>query len=699
VSNSSNVSQVSRSDLITPQHLCRLALVYIRQSSPQQVLTNQESLRLQYALQQHAQDLGWPPERIEVIDTDLGVTAATAAARAGFQDVVAKVTHGDVGIILSVEVTRLARNCSDWYPLLDLCGFTGCLIADRDGVYDPASVNGRLVLGLKGQISELELFTLKARLTAGLLQKAQRGELSLQLPVGLMRDERGVVQKVPNREVQQRLMLVFTTFLEVRSASKVAAVLNAQGLALPRRDRFGDVVWRRPTCSAVVGILRNPAYAGAFVYGRHEAVRRDPTRRRPVQRLRPIAAWRIHIPDKYPAYIDWALYARIQTMLDDNRSEYTRDRTRGVPREGRALLQGMVYCGESGHKLNVIYRPHPHYCCVELRHRYGGSACQHIPADPVDARVVAAFFAALAPAELDLYDRAMSEQRTATERLLRAQAQQVERLRYEAALAERRFQRVDPDNRLVAAELEQRWEQALRVLKEAEEMARRQELQQKRESFPLDPSLRAALGDLGQRLPAIWDTGVLSQAQKKALLRCLIDKVVIHRPVPDRIHTRIVWRGGDTTSFDIPIAVGSLQRLSCAGELTEHTRALHAAGLSDVQIAQRLTALGYRSPRREHVLESTVRRIRLQQRIFLERPQSHPGRPEGYLAVSQVAERLGVTQQWLYYRIYAGQIDLPRDEATNLYLFPDHPDTIPQLQQLKMGTCKIVHLHKGHHHE
>jgi DNA invertase Pin-like site-specific DNA recombinase len=627
------------------------------------------------------------------------MTAATAAARAGFQDVVAK-------------VTRLARNCSDWYPLLDLCGFRGCLIADRDGVYDPASVNGCLVLGLKGQISELELYTLKARLTAGLLPKAQRGELALQLPAGLIRDERSVVQKDPNREVQQRLMLVFTTFLEVRSASIVAAVLNAQGLALPRRDRFGDVVWRRPTCSAVVGILRNPAYAGAFVYGRHAAERRDPTRRRPVQRLRPIAAWRIHIPDKYPAYIAclhrlptspayiaWALYARIQAMLDDNRSEYTRDRTRGVPREGRALLQGLVYCGGSGHKLNVIYRPQPHYCCVELRHRYGGSACQHIPADPVDARVVVAFFAALAPAELALYDRAMSEQRTATERRLRAQAQQVEWLRYEAALAERRFQRVDPDNRLVAAELEQRWEQALRVLKEAEEMARRQELQQEREPLPLDPSLRAALGDLGQRLPAIWDTGLLSRAQKKALLRCLIDKVVIHRPVPDRIHTRIVWRGGGTTCFDIPSAVGSLERLSCAGELTEHTHTLYVAGLSDAQIAQHLTARGYRSPRREHVLESTVRRIRLQQRIFLERPHSHPGRPEGYLAVSQVAERLGVTQQWLYYRIYAGQIDLPRDKATNLYLFPDHPDTIPQLQRLKMGTCKIVHLDREHHHE
>jgi DNA invertase Pin-like site-specific DNA recombinase len=482
------VSNSARSELITTRHLSRLALVDIRQSSPHQVLTNQESLRLQYALQQRAQELGWGPEQIELIDADLGMTAATATPRTGFQDLVAKGTRGDVGLILSVEVRRLARNCSDWYPLLDLCGFTGCLIADRDGIYDPATANGRLLLGLKGQISELELHTLKARLTAGLLQKAQRGELALQLPVGLIRDERGIVRKDPDREVQHRLALVFSTFLELRSASKATAVLNAQGLTLPRRDRFGEVVWRRPTCSAVVGILRNPAYAGAFVYGRHEAVRRDHTRRRPLQRLRPIAAWRIRLPDKYPAYIAWPMDERIQAMLDDNRSEYRRAGPRGVPREGSALLHGLVYCSESGHTLKVIYRPQPRYCCLELRHRYGGPVCQTIPATPVDARVVAAFFAVLAPAHLDLYERAIREHSAAirehsaaTEHRLRSQAQQLERLRYEAALAERRFRRVDPDHRLVAAELEQQWEQALRALKAAHETACAQEQEQQAE--------------------------------------------------------------------------------------------------------------------------------------------------------------------------------------------------------------------------
>src|SRR5437879_3938388 len=236
---------MSRSELVSQMHLQRKALIYIRQSTPHQVLSNQESLRLQYALQQRAIDLGWRQQDIEIIDADLGMTGASAAHRVGFQEVVTKVTLGQVGMILSVDVTRLSRNCSDWYPLLDLCGYKHCLIADRDGMYDPGSANGRLLLGLKGQLSELELHTIRARMTAGLINKAERGELALQLPVGLVRNRLGQVVKDPNREVQDRLQLVFTTFLELRSASKVLQFLNTHDLALPRQDRFGDLVWKK----------------------------------------------------------------------------------------------------------------------------------------------------------------------------------------------------------------------------------------------------------------------------------------------------------------------------------------------------------------------------------------------------------------------------------------------------------------------
>jgi DNA invertase Pin-like site-specific DNA recombinase len=246
------------SELVTPQHLRLKAIIYIRQSSPHQMISNQESLKLQYALRQRAIDLGWSEEKIEIIDSDLGTTASAAEHRTGFKDLIAQVTLGQVGIILSYDVTRLSRNCSDWYPLLDLCGYRNCLIADRDGVYDPGSANGRLLLGLKGQISELELHTIRSRLRAGLLNKAQRGELELRLPVGLVRDEQGVVHKNPNQEVQDRIKLVFETFLKVKAASQVVCAFNAQALLIPRQNRFGDITWRQPSIAAILSMLKNP---------------------------------------------------------------------------------------------------------------------------------------------------------------------------------------------------------------------------------------------------------------------------------------------------------------------------------------------------------------------------------------------------------------------------------------------------------
>ncbi len=315
---------MSRSELVTEHHLARTAVIYIRQSSPHQVLTNQESLRLQYALRQRALELGWHDEAIEVIDADLGLTAAESQHREGFKELLARVTLGQVGIILSSEVTRLSRNCSDWYPLLDLCGYKGCLIADRDGVYDPTTANGRLLLGLKGQISELELHTLRARLTAGLLNKAQRGELALTLPAGLIRDGSGAVHKTPDLEVQSRIELIFATFLQVRSASQVVRVFNDQTLFIPRRGPFGEVVRKKPTISAILSILKHPAYAGAFVYGRTQTVRTGmPPGQTSIKQL-PLEAWRIRVNDKYPAYVTWETYEQIQAMLKDNHADYNR---------------------------------------------------------------------------------------------------------------------------------------------------------------------------------------------------------------------------------------------------------------------------------------------------------------------------------------------------------------------------------------
>jgi DNA invertase Pin-like site-specific DNA recombinase len=676
---------VTSSDLVTSHHRRGKAIIYIRQSTPHQVLSNQESLRLQYALTQRALGLGWHPDDVEVIDTDLGLTATAAQHRPGFQELVARVTLGQVGLILSFDVTRLARNCSDWYPLLDLCGYKRCLIADGDGVYDPASANGRLLLGLKGQLSELELHTLRARLTAGLLNKAARGELALQLPVGLVREADGTVIKTPNREVQDRIALVFATFLQVRSASKVLQRLNAERLHLPRRDRFGDVAWRPPTVAAILAMLKNPAYAGAFVYGRTRSVPHATAPHKTVQQRLPPEQWKIRVADVYPAYVAWDVFERIQAMLRDNYAEYDRNKTRGVPRAGAALLHGLVYCGECGHKLLVQYKGGTRYLCNFLRQQYGVPVCQNLPADPLDAWVVEAFFDALSAVELDAYARAVAAEQEAAARADHARDQQLERLRYQAALAERQFTRADPDNRLVAAELERRWEAALRALKEAEDAAARRP--PAAALVPLPAELREAFTDIGRHLPHLWRQGRLTQPQKKALLRCLIDKVVLRRVARDRVQSRIVWRGGETTTREVPVPVGALVDLTGAADLERLILELAAAGQTDDAIAADLTRQGYRSPQRRAVLPSTVKIVRLRHGVLRQRSQSHPRRVVGKLTVPQLARTLGVSASWLYDRIYNGTLQVAKDPVTGLYLLPDTPATLEQLQALKAGQC------------
>jgi DNA invertase Pin-like site-specific DNA recombinase len=672
------------SELITPVHLARKAIIYIRQSTPNQMLSNQESLQLQYALEQRALGLGWRPDDVDIIDADLGLTGASAEHREGFKEIISRVTLGHVGIILSYDVTRLSRNCSDWYPLLDLCGYKNCLIADHDGVYDPGSPNGRLLLGLKGQLSEMELHTIRARMTAGLLNKAERGELALRLPTGLTRDGTGKVCKDPNSEVQERINLVFTTFLQYKSACKVLRFFNDHDLLLPRRDRFGDVVWKKPTVAAILFILKNPAYAGAFVYGRSRTTR-DPSGKATTKRL-PMEEWRICVRDKYPPYIDWETFEKIQAMLRDNYAEYDRNKSRGIPRPGTALVHGIVYCGECGHKMVVQYKGLPRYICNYLRQQYGVPVCQYIPADAVDACVVEIFFQALSPVELDIYARAVAAQKEANEQIVHAHSQQLQRLRYEAALAQRQFVRVDPDNRLVAAELESRWEAALSQLKQAEETHSLH--QQTPVVLPaLPPDLQAAFTAIGHKLPDVWSQ--LSHQTKKALLRCLIDKVVIHRLARDSVQVRIVWKGGDTTTRQVPIPVGSFAELSTADEMEKIIIDLSRQGKTDEEIADHLTALGHRSPMdTQRVLPNTVKIVRLKHGIFQKRSQSHPRRIEGRLTVPQICKALDISPHWVYDRINNGCIQVVKDADTKLYLFPDEPATLEMFKDLRDGSFK-----------
>lgn len=687
---------MSNSELVSPAHLARKAVIYVRQSTPSQVLTNQESLRLQYALNKRATDLGWHAEDVKVVDADLGLTGSSAQEREGFKELVSEVTLGRIGLILSSDVTRLSRNCSDWYPLLDVCGYKGTLIADQESVYDPATVDGRLVLGLKGTLSEMELHTIRARMTSGLLNKAQRGELALRLPMGLEREEHGLVHKDPNLEVQHRISLVFETFLRLRTASKVIRYFNESELLLPRRDRFGDVAWKMPTVSTITSILKNPAYAGAFVYGRtrHSRFHTQQGTVKKAERL-PMEQWRILVKDKYPAYVDWETFERIQKMLEDNHAEYDRNKTRGIPREGKALLHGIVYCGECGHKMVVQYKGGTRYLCNQLRQQYRVPVCQYLPADPVDDVVVNAFFEALSPVELDLYSRAIAQRGWADEQAQKARDQQLQRLRYQAEVAQRRFEKVDPDNRLVADELERRWEVALRELRRAEEAEEAHQCESESISEGLSEELKEAFSAVGQKLPEIWDGDLLSHQHKKALLRCLIEKVVVHRLAADRLQARIVWKGGQSTTFEVRTTVGSFADLSGAEEMEKLIQELFREGLSDKEIARHLTDLGHHSPQSAHVLPSTVRTARYRLGLLRSRSQSHPRNVPGSLTVSQVAQKLAVGNPWVYDRIYNGRIRITRDATTGLYLFPDEPATIEELRELKEGKVHDIGFLKG----
>src|SRR2546422_5537784 len=517
---------------------------------------------------------------------------------------------------------------------------------------------------------------MKARLTAGLIHKAQRGELALTLPTGLVRNGQGTGHKIPNQEAQARLALVFETFLQCRSASKVVEVSTPPPLLPPRRNRFGDLVWKAPRVAAVLSILKHPASAGAFTYGRSRTLRREATQARPsITRLHQ-EQWRICIPVVYPSYISWETYTQIQTMLKDNHAEYDRNKTRGIPRPGKALLHGLVYCGECGHKMVVQYKGGTRYICNYLRQQYRTPVCQYIAADPVDTRVVDAFFQALSPVELDVYAQALAKRQQQAERIATAQAQHLERLRYEAAYCERQFRHVDPAHRHVAAELEHAWEVALQALKQAEVAQGQRAQAGTPPENALSPTLQAAFRAIGHKLPELWPTDVLSQAQRKALLRCLIDKVVIQRARRDQIHTRIVWRGGETTTFEVPVAVGALTDLPTAHEMAQQIRVLFAEGTSDDAMARQLTQHGYRSPSQPTVLPSTVKGIRLKLGLMQHRSQSHPRRIGGYLTGPQLPQALGITPPRGDHHIKSRTGGVQRGAQTPPYLFsprPRHP--------------------------
>lgn len=686
---------------ITATHLERLACVYVRQSTPKQVERHQESRRYQYHLVQRAAALGWSKERTRVIDSDLGLSGSESSHRGGFTDLVAEVSLGHVGIVLGYEVSRLARNNRDWYHLLDLAAVFGTLIADSDGIYDTRLYNDRLLLGLKGTMSEAELHLLRLRLTAGRINQVRRGAYRQHLPTGLTRLPDGTVVKEPDEQVRHTIELVFEKFDELGSCEKVLCYLRQQDIRLPRQQRAGlhsgELLWKRASYAAILEIMHNPAYAGAFAYGRRQT---DPRRQQPGRQgtghlHKPQKEW-LHLQrDVYPAYITWEQYEAHQARLQQNMTIFAagsprrEERARGAGREGAALLQGLVVCGCCGYRMYVVYKATGRYNCRALRRPIGQGMCASLHAPAIDEAVSRAFFDALRPARLDALESVLGEQQAERERLTRHWQERMKRARYDAHLAQRQYDVVDPDNRLVAVELERRWEASLRQLRETEEGFER--FEQEPEAV-LTAELRQQLRHISEALPRLWASGQLSSAQKKELLRSLIAQVILKRVTPDHVEVKIVWVSGHYTVIGAQPPIQRDRDVTGYAEMVERVGKMWREGVEDdEEMAAQLTTKGFHSARAAKVLPVTVRKIRKAQgwRYSLD-----VGRTEltwqGALTARGLATRLRVDVNWVYRRLYSGAIKteyLSRHSQSKIWLIEDRAEIIEALgQRLKEKT-------------
>ena len=532
---------------VTSEHLRRDAYLYVRQSSLQQVQDHRESTARQYALQGRAQALGWASEQTVVIDEDQGLSGASAVARTGFQRLVAEVGLGHVGLVMGLEVSRLARNSADWHRLLEICALAETLILDEDGLYDPSQFNDRLLLGLKGTMSEAELHVLRARLLGGTLNKARRGELWIRPPIGLVYDRAQGLMLEPDAQIQGAVRLLFATFRRTGSAEQVVRHFAREGVRWPRRlttgPRAGEVGWGRLEHSRVLDILHNPRYAGAFVYGRRRQ-RKVGVTGQPRYRRLPQAEWKVFLPNAHPGYLSWEEFETNQATLRANAQSRGLDRRRSPAREGVALLQGLVICGRCGERMTVRYivrqgHPAPYYVCQREGIATAQRICERLPGVTLDDAVAEAMLAAVTPAALEVALEVCEELRARKADVDRLRRAQVDRAREEAELAQRQFLLVRPEHRLVADSLERQWNEALMRLAAAEEEYRRATTA---DAPALTGDDRARIHALASDLPRVWHDPRTAMRERKRMLRLLIEDVTLlpcaRDPDPDPLEGR-----------------------------------------------------------------------------------------------------------------------------------------------------------------
>ena len=703
---------------ICAAHRQRRALVYVRQSSPSQVENNRESTRRQYALADRARDLGWHCDQITIVDEDLGRSGATAEGRSGFARMTAEVALGQIGIVLGLEVSRLARNNADWYRLLDLCGLTDTLIGDADGIYHPSLFNDRLILGLKGTMSEAELHILRARLDGGIRNKAARGELYRGQPIGYIRGE-GSAEIVldPDEEVQAAIRAVFDRFAEFGSARRVWRWFVMEKLHFPHRfHRGAELRWEPPAYHTIHKVLTNPVYAGAYTYGksrRERHVDENGIVRTRIRKL-PRSEWQVLIHDHHPAYIDRSTHEGILERLSRNTRPLPHGAGKGAVREGTALLQGLGTCGECGRRLATHYTGRtssPGYHCKGKELVEGRRAlCLYVGAVQIDHAVAKAVLEAIQPAGIEAALQTVERLEADHDQALKQWRLTVERARYEAERAERRYRAVEPEHRLVARGLEREWEQCLYALEEAQNELERRHRDRPRQ---LDAAGRDALLALGEDLQRAWDAPTTTARDRKELLRTVLDEVIVLAPRGeyhirltlrwrtgllteteldrprkrraavrtdddtidlvrrlaqfhcDAVIAAILNRQGKTTAYGHPFnvhRVGNLRRnwsIPCFDPATAATdgelvNIAQAATILDVATSTVHRWLNDGFIDGEQITPGAPWRIRITDAF---RPRFMEEAPLGYVSMFEAMQRLGVTRQTVLQRVKRGELD------------------------------------------
>jgi DNA invertase Pin-like site-specific DNA recombinase len=677
---------------IQEHHRSKPAYIYLRQSTPSQVRHHQESTERQYALREKALELGWSESLIRTLDRDLGKTGTEMARREDFKTLVAEVSMGQVGAVFALEVSRLARSNLDWHRLLELCALTETLVIDEDGCYDPADFNDGLLLGLKGAMAQAELHFLHARLQGGKLNKAKKGELRFPVPVGLCYDEQGRIVMDPDAEVRAAVGLVFRLFRETGSAFGVMQRFAESGLPFPKRSYGGawdgKIIWGRLTHSRVLGMLKNPSYAGMYVFGRYQYRRQISPEGGVHKRTQAVAMsdWRVSLKEHHEGYITLEEFFKNQERLEKNRTNAEETLLAGPAREGLALLQGLLLCGTCGHALTVRYTGnggiYPCYLCNRLRREGSASKdCMSFRCDLLDAAIAEEVLQALQPAEIELALAALQELESRDRTISRQWQMRLERAEYEAALAERRYQEVDPSQRLVAGTLERRWNDALLQLEDLKKQAAEFLCQETRVATP---EQKAKVLALARDLPRVWHAPTTQAKDRKRMLRLLIKDITVEKPLrPKQLLAHIRWQGGACTDICVQLPPNIADRVRYPAAVVDRVRHL-AQSLADGDIADCLNQEGQVSALGKPFTGSMIQWIRYRYQI----PKARLVRPEE-LTVQQVAERFRVSPNVVYYWIDRGVIQARRLNAGSPYWVTLNETDEQKLRDWVRNSCRI----------